>query len=64
MLLVQIPYAYLDSYIDDYGHIRFQECYETERGERKYEQMKSLLKSIAYIYRKRARAMNFDLWQK
>ena len=24
MLLVQIPYAYLDSYIDDYGHIRFR----------------------------------------
>ena len=55
VLLVQIPYAYLDSYIDDYGHIRFRECYETERGSRKYEQMKSLLKSIAYIYRKKGK---------
>ena len=35
VLLVQIPYAYLDSYIDDYGHIRFRECYETEHGSRK-----------------------------
>lgn len=60
---MQIPYAYLDSYIDDYGQIRFRECYETEHGSRKYEQMKSLLKSIAHIYRKRARAMSFGLWQ-
>ena len=55
VLLVQIPYAYLDSYIDDYGHIRFRECYETEQGSRKYEQMKSLLKSIAHIYRKKGK---------
>ena len=64
VLLVQIPYAYLDSYIDDYGHIRFRECYETERGSRKYEQMKSLLKSIAYIYRKKGKGYELRLMAK
>ena len=64
MLLVQIPYAYLDSYIDDYGHIRFRECYETEHGSRKYEQMKSLLKSIAHIYRKKGKGYELRLMAK
>ena len=64
VLLVQIPYAYLDSYIDDYGHIRFRECYETEHGSRKYEQMKSLLKSIAHIYRKKGKGYELRLMAK
>ena len=61
VLLVQIPYVYLDSYIDDYRHIRFRECYETEHGSRKYEQMKSLLKSIAHIYRKKGKGYELRL---
>ena len=64
VLLVQIPYVYLDSYIDDYRHIRFRECYETEQGSRKYEQMKSLLKSIAHIYRKKGKGYELRLMAK
>ena len=64
VLLVQIPYVYLDSYIDDYGQIRFRECYETEHGSRKYEQMKSLLKSIAHIYRKKGKGYELRLMAK
>ena len=64
VLLVQIPYVYLDSYIDDYRHIRFRECYETEHGSRKYEQMKSLLKSIAHIYRKKGKGYELRLMAK
>lgn len=63
-LLVQIPYAYLDSYIEDYAHIRFMECYETEHENRKYGQMKSLLKSIAHINRKKEKGYELRLMAK
>ena len=52
-LLIQIPYSYMESYIEDYEHVKFNECYKDEIQEKAYKNMKKLLKSVAYIFQKK-----------
>lgn len=63
-LLVQIPYAYLDDYIDDYAHVVFRECYEGEQGTQKYVRMKKCLRAVSRIYRKKEKGYELNLMAK
>lgn len=51
--LIQVPYQYLDNYIEDYGHVRFRECFDGEKNTKKYDRMRALLKAISRIYSKK-----------
>ncbi|WP_455719128.1 helix-turn-helix domain-containing protein [Agathobacter sp.] len=63
-LLIQIPYSYLDSYIDDYSHVRFEECYQNEHGKAEYIQMKKLLRAVAHIYQNKEKGYELRLMAK
>lgn len=49
VLLIQIPYMYMKSYIVEYDHIRFEECYSDRKHEKEYRKMKSLLDDFLNI---------------
>ena len=62
--LIQVPYMYLDNYIEDYGHVRFLECYDGEKNTKKYDRMKALLKAITRIYCKKDKGYELRLMAK
>lgn len=49
-LLIQVPYAYLESYMDDYAHLKFCESYEAEQQSACYLRMKALLQEFLEIF--------------
>ena len=62
--LIQVPYMYLDNYIEDYGDVRFLECYDGEKNTKKYDRMKALLKAITRIYCKKDKGYELRLMAK
>lgn len=62
--LIQVPYMYLDNYIEDYEHVRFLECFDGERNTKKYDRMKALLKAITRIYCKKDKGYELRLMAK
>ena len=62
--LIQVPYMYLDNYIEDYEHVRFLECFDGEKNTKKYDRMKALLKAITRIYCKKDKGYELRLMAK
>ena len=62
--LIQVPYMYLDNYIEDYEHVRFLECFDGEKNTKKYDRMKALLKAITRIYCKKDEGYELRLMAK
>ena len=62
--LIQVPYMYLDNYIEDYGHVRFLECFDGEKNTKKCDRMKALLKAITRIYCKKDKGYELRLMAK
>ena len=62
--LIQVPYMYLDNYIEDYGHVRFLECFDGEKNTKKYDRMKALLKAITRLYCKKDKGYELRLMAK
>ena len=60
-LLIQIPFSYMEAFIPDYEHVRFQECYRKKQTDHMYGQMKSLLQSFARIFQKKGTGYEFLL---
>ncbi len=63
-LLIQIPYSFMNLYIDDYEHVRFLQCFDEKRNEKTYDNMRKLLKTILYIYQKKKKGYEFLLMSK
>ena len=63
-LLIQIPYAYMESFIAEYDHIRFVECYQEKKTEKAYEKMKSLLNAFVKIHKQKKKGYEMLLMAK
>ena len=63
-LLIQIPYSFMDLYIEDYEHVRFRQCFDEKVDDKAYANMKRLLKMFSRIYDKKEKGYELLLMSK